>query len=84
MRRIWHALRRLVRRSEPPIEPPWPDDEPAIVRLRPRRPHSSAAVVLEPPADPDPLEYPTETDAVGPVVPPDDEDEAGGLRAAAN
>jgi hypothetical protein len=80
---MWHAVRRLLRGSEPPSEPPWPDEEPALVPLRPRRPRPSAAAVLEPPSEPDPLEYPTETEAVGPVV-DDDEDEPDGLRAAAN
>ena len=84
IRRAWRALRRLVRRPEPPLEPPWPDEEPAPVPVSPRGPRPSAApAVLEPPREPDALEYPVETDAVGPV-PDDDEDDVGGLRAAAN
>jgi hypothetical protein len=75
----------VSRRPEPPSEPPWPDEEPALVPGRPRRPRpSAAAAVLEPPGEPDPLEYPVETDAVGPLVDEDDEDDAGGLRAAGN
>jgi hypothetical protein len=49
----------------------------------PRRRPPSAAAALEPPAEPDPLEYPIETDAYGRLVDEDD-DETGGLRAAAN
>ena len=52
--------------------------------VSPRRPRPSVAAVLEPPGDPDPLQYPVETDAVGPVIDEDEEDDAGGRRAAAN
>jgi hypothetical protein len=83
MRRMWRAVRRLLRWPEPPSEPPWPDEEPALVPLGPRPWRPSAAAVLEPPAETDPLEYPTETDAVGPVDVSGDDDETEGLRAAA-
>jgi hypothetical protein len=49
----------------------------------PRRRPPAAAAAVEPPAEPDPLEYPTETDAYGRLV-DEDEDETGGLRTAAN
>ncbi len=83
LRRAWAAVRSLFGRSEPPPEPPWLDDEPALVPLgSPRRPRPGAAAAVEPPAEPDPLEYPTETDAVGPLADEDD-DESEGFRAAA-
>ena len=80
LRRLWAAVRRHLpgfRGSEPPAAPPWGPEEPALVPLGPpRRPRPSTAAVLDPPAEIDPLEYPTETDAVGEIAPPeDDEDE---------
>ncbi len=69
-------------RGESPPEPRWPDEEPALVAVGPpRRPRPSAAAVLGPPSEPDALEYPVETDAVGPVYEDDDEDD-GELNAA--
>jgi hypothetical protein len=78
LRRLWN---RLLGRSEPPPDHPWLDDEDALVPAGPpRRPAGAAAVGLDPPSEPDPLVYPTETDAVGRL---DDEDEPGESRAAA-
>ena len=47
----------------------------------PRRPLPGAAAALELPTDPDPLVYPTETDAVGKPSSDDEDDDSG--RAAA-
>lgn len=70
-RERFRSLARLLSlgargRDDPrPFEPP-PDDEDALVGVGgPRRRPPSAAVALEPPVDPDPLEYPIETDAAG-------------------
>jgi hypothetical protein len=44
----------------------------------------AAAAALEPPSEPDPLVYPTETDAVGTELPDEGEDDdSGGDRRAA-
>jgi hypothetical protein len=81
LRRAWRAVRRFLGRSQPPPEPPWLDDEPDLVPVGPpRRPRPAASAAVEPPTEPDPLVYPTQTDAVGRE---DEDDEAeGGLRAA--
>jgi hypothetical protein len=67
-RRLWQAIRRRIpglRGGGPPPEPDRPDEEPALVPVGPpRRTPPPAAAALEPPAGIDPLEYPTETDAV--------------------
>jgi hypothetical protein len=47
----------------------------------PRRPLPGAAAALELPIDPDPLVYPTKTDAVGEPSSDDEDDDSG--RAAA-
>ena len=80
LRRLRAAVRGLLGRAEPPPDPPWLEDAPSLVPLGPpRRPRPSAAAAVEPPADPDPLEYPTETEAFGPELDRDDDedDEAG-------
>jgi hypothetical protein len=68
LRRFWRATRRRIpglRGSDPP-EPRWPDEEDDLVPVGPpRRPLPGAAAALELPIDPDPLVYPTDTDAVG-------------------
>jgi hypothetical protein len=68
-RRLWQAIRRRIpglRGGGLAPEPDRPDEEPALVPVGPpRRRPPAAAVALEPPAEIDPLEYPTETDAVG-------------------
>ena len=85
LRRFWRATRRRIpglRGSEPPPEPRWPDEEDDLVPVGPpRRPLPGAAVALELPVDPDPLVYPTETDAVGEPSSDDEDDDSG--RAAA-
>jgi hypothetical protein len=85
LRRFWRATRRRIpglRGSEPPPEPRWPDEEDDLVPVGPpRRPLPGAAAALELPADPDPLVYPTETDAVGEPSSDDEDDDSG--RAAA-
>ena len=85
LRRFWRATRRRIpglRGSEPPPEPRWPDEEDDLVPVGPpRRPLPGAAAALELPTDPDPLVYPTETDAVGEPFSDDEDDESG--RAAA-
>jgi hypothetical protein len=83
--RFWRAVRRRIpglRPSDPPPED-WAPEEDALVPVGPpRRPQPAAATALEPPTEPDPLVYPTETDAVGTEL-PDEEDESGyGRRAA--
>jgi hypothetical protein len=68
LRRLWAAVKKRLpglRGWEPP-EAPWFPDEPALVPVGPPRgPLPASSVALEPPSDPDPLEYPVETDAVG-------------------
>ena len=70
IRRAWAFLRRRAARllgHEPRELPPldW-GDEPALVPIGPpRRPLPAGAVALEIPTEPDPLVYPTETEAVG-------------------
>ena len=60
----------------------WPDEEDDLVPVGPpRRPLPGAAAALELPTEPDPLVYPTETDAVGGPFDDDEDDESG--RAAA-
>ena len=85
LRRFWRATRRRIpglRGSEPPPEPRWPDKEDDLVPVGPpRRPRPGAAAALELPTDPDPLVYPTETDAVGEPLSDDEDDDSG--RAAA-
>jgi hypothetical protein len=85
LRRFWRATRRRIsglRGSEPPAEQRWPDEEDDLVPVGPpRRPLPGAAAALELPTDPDPLVYPTETDAVGEPFPDDEDDDSG--RAAA-
>ena len=67
-RRFWRAIRRRIpglRPSDPPPEP-WSGEEDALVPVGPpHKPRPAAAAALEPPTEPDPLVYPTETDAVG-------------------
>jgi hypothetical protein len=79
-RRLWRAVRKRIpgpRLSDPPPERPWLPGEDALVPVGPpRKPLPAAAAALEPPTEPDPLVYPTETNAVGTEV-PDDEDESG-------
>jgi hypothetical protein len=81
-RRFWRAVRRRIpglRPSDPPPENPWAPEEDALVPVGPpRRPQPAAAAALEPPTEPDPLVYPTETDAVGTELP--DEDDGEGYR----
>jgi hypothetical protein len=85
LRRFWRATRRRIpglRGSEPPPEPRWPDEEDDLVPVGPpRRLLPGAAAALELPTDPDPLVYPTETDAVGKPSSDDEDDDSG--RAAA-
>jgi hypothetical protein len=85
-RRLWRAVRKRIpglRPSDPPEQPPWAPEEDALVPVGPpRKPLPAAAAALEPPTEPDPLVYPTETDAVGSEL-PDDEDESGYGRTAA-
>jgi len=81
-RRLWRAARRFLGRADPPPAQPPPDEELDPVPVGPpRRPRPSTAAVLEPPHEPDALEYPTETDAFGRLF-EDDDDE--GARAAAH
>ena len=71
-----------MRPSEPPPEP-WAPEEDALVPVGPpRKPLPAAAAALEPPAEPDPLVYPTETDAVGKQLPDEDDDADYRSRAA--
>jgi hypothetical protein len=85
VRRLWTAVRRVLRRPDPTSGPPWSDEDPALVPVGPpRRRPPAAGAALEPPTEPDPLEYPTETEAYGRLVDEDDDEETGGLRAAAN
>jgi hypothetical protein len=85
LRRFWKAVRRRIpglRPSDPP-EDPWAPEEDALVPVGPpRKPMPAAAATLETPTEPDPLVYPTETDAVGTEV-PDEDDESGYGRSAA-
>jgi hypothetical protein len=85
-RRFWRAVRGRIpglRPSDPPAEPPWAPEEDALVPVGPpRKPLPAAAAALEPPTEPDPLVYPTETDAIGTEL-VDDEDETGYGRSAA-
>jgi hypothetical protein len=86
LRRFWRTVRRRIpglRPSDPPSEDPWAPEEDALVPVGPpRRPLPAAAAALEPPAEPDPLVYPTETDAVATEL-PEDEDDSGYGRSAA-
>jgi hypothetical protein len=73
----------LVGKPEPPQDWPW-HEEPALVPVGPpRRPLPAAEVALEEPAEPDPLEFPTETDALGRPLSPEDEDGEEELRLSA-
>ena len=86
LRRFWRATRRRIpglRGSEPPPEPRWPDEEDDLVPVGPPRlPLPGAAAALELPSGPDPLVYPTETDAVGGPLDDSDEDDESGRAAA--
>jgi hypothetical protein len=63
--------------------PPWPSEEDSLVPVgAPRRPPPAAVVALEPPSDDDRLVYPTQTEAIGPEIPEDEED-PGYRRSAA-
>jgi hypothetical protein len=85
LRRLWRATRRRIpglRGSEPPPAPRRPDEEDDLVPVGPpRKPLPAAAAALEPPTEPDPQVYPTETDAVGGFDDADEDNESG--RAAA-
>jgi hypothetical protein len=85
MRRFWRAVRRRIpglRPSDPPPEP-WAPEEDSLVPVGPpRKPLPAAAAALEPPTEPDPLIYPTETDAVGRELPTDEDDSDYGRSAA--
>jgi hypothetical protein len=79
-RRLWSAVRRRLPRLrgfDPPPDPRWPPFEPSLVPTGPPlRDPPAGAVALEPPSEPDPRVYPTETDAVGEPLPENDEDDA--------
>jgi hypothetical protein len=85
LRRFWRAVRRRIpglRPSDPPPEP-WSGEENALVPVGPpRKPLPAAAAALEPPTEPDPLVYPTETDAVGTEL-RDEDDDSDERRSAA-
>jgi hypothetical protein len=86
LRRFWRAVRRRIpglRPSDAPPEDPWAPEDDALVPVGPpRRPQPAAAAALEPPTEPDPLVYPTETDAVGTELPDEDDGEGYGRSAA--
>jgi hypothetical protein len=88
VRRFWAAVRRRIpglRPFDPPPENPLAPGDDALVPVGPpRKPMPAAAAALEPPSEPDPLVYPTETDAVGTELPDEGEDDdSGGDRRAA-
>jgi hypothetical protein len=86
IRRLWTAVRRRIpgsRPFDPPPEDPWAPEEDTLVPVGPPRgPRPATAVALEPPTEPDPLVYPTETDALGTEL-SDEEDDSGYGRSAA-
>jgi hypothetical protein len=59
-----------------------PEEDSLVPVGPPRKPVPAAAAALEPPTEPDPLVYPTETDAVGRELPADEDDSDCGRRAA--
>jgi hypothetical protein len=86
LRRFWRAAGRRtpgLRRSDPPPEPRWPDEEDDLVPVGPpRKPRPAAAAALELPIDPDSQAYPIETEAVGEPWDEDDESDDSGRAAA--
>jgi hypothetical protein len=64
-----------MRGTDPPSDPRWPFEGALVPAGPPRRDPPAGAVALQPPSEPDPRVYPTETDAVGGPFPEDDEND---------
>ena len=81
LRRLWQAVRTrlpFLGRGEEPPDLRGPDEEALVPSGPPRRPSPAAAAALDLPTEPDPLVYPTETEAVGEAAEDDDETEDEG------